>query len=93
MPVADILAMGVRREEDLERHLANEPSGVLIRFDLYRDRFDVQDSGLRIYKRGIGSSFTLGNSGLGLLGGNLDPQPRLGVTWTWLPIELSGLNI
>ncbi len=93
MPVADVLAMGVRREEDLERHLATEPSGVLVRFDFYRDRTELQDSGLRLYKRGVGSSFTLGDATLGLLGSDLDPQPLLGVTWAWETEPITGLNI
>lgn len=93
MPVADVLGMGVRREEDLERRLANEPSGVLIRFDLYRDRFDVQDSGLSLTKRGVGSSFTLGDATLGKLGSDLGPQPTLGVVWAWETETITGLNI
>lgn len=93
MPVADVLALGIKREQDLERHLAKEPSGVLIRFDFYRDRFDIQDSGLRLYKRGIGSSFTLGDDPLGKLGSDLDPQPVLGVVWDWETEIIAGLSI
>jgi len=93
VPVADVLGMGIRREEDLERHLALEPSGVLVRFDFFRDRFEMQDSGLRLYKRGIGSSFTLGDATLGKLGSDLDPQPVLGVVWSWETETIAGLSI
>lgn len=94
MPVAEVIASNIRREHALERSLASEPSGVLIRFDFYRDRFDLQDSGLKIYERTIGSSFVLAHSEQGKLGSDLSPQPYLGSSiGTWTEITVGGLSI
>ena len=94
MPVADVIAGGINRGQDLERRLAGEPSGTLVRFDFFRDRFYLQDSGLRLYEQGLGSSFILGHSTLGKIGTSLTPQPYLGDSLGALQtVTISGLSI
>lgn len=93
MPLANVIADGIQREENLERNLANEPSGTLVEFDMYKEKIILQDNSMRIYKRGVGSSFTIGNATLGKLGAGLNPQPTLGVIWAWERFQITGLSI
>ena len=91
--VADIIAGGINRERSLERRLSPESSGVLVRFDFYRERFDMQDSGLDISERDLGSAFILGHDSKGLLGIN-SPQSYLGSDFgPWKKITINGLDI
>lgn len=56
----------------------NQPRGGIIdRFEFYSDTLFLQDSGLRMYGRGIGSAFILGHGTNGILG-TVSPQNYLG---------------
>lgn len=92
--LSEIIASEISRRTDNERQLGELQTGVLTRYEYFKDRFILQDSGLRIYEQGLGSSFIVGHIELGKIGTGHTPQPYLGDSRTgWDLIGPSGLVI
>jgi hypothetical protein len=92
--LGEILGGLSSKQDHISRQFTGPGGQIVDRFEFFSEKLQLQDSGLRIYKQGLGSSFIIGHSTLGKIGSGLSPQPYIGDSRTgWSQIGPSGVKI
>jgi len=92
--LSEVISKNTSDIDQLKRQLITQTGSSITRLELFTESIRLEDSGLRIYARDLGSGLVLGHNPKGKLGVN-SPQSYLGAAGVGVFVQVgpSGLVI